>query len=100
MLFKAIRRTARIQALLAGTALIAATAHAQELDRSVLPIQLPKPPTSNILDVRDVKAPMPVTVTAPKGAPNVPVILIDDMGFGASRVFGGPFARPVSSTIC
>ncbi|EMS31276.1 Arylsulfatase [Mariniradius saccharolyticus AK6] len=31
---------------------------------------------------------------APEGAPNVLVILIDDMGFGASEAFGGPIAMP------
>lgn len=28
--------------------------------------------------------------TAPKGAPNVLLILTDDVGFGASSTFGGP----------
>jgi arylsulfatase A-like enzyme len=32
----------------------------------------------------------PATVTAPKGAPNVLLILTDDVGFGASSTFGGP----------
>jgi arylsulfatase len=32
----------------------------------------------------------PVEVTAPKGAPNVLLILTDDVGFGASSTFGGP----------
>jgi arylsulfatase A-like enzyme len=31
---------------------------------------------------------------APEGAPNVVVILIDDMGFGASETFGGPLHMP------
>jgi len=33
-------------------------------------------------------------VKAPKGAPNVIVILIDDQGFGATNTFGGPVATP------
>src|SRR5437879_5491446 len=32
----------------------------------------------------------PKEVTAPKGAPNVLLILTDDVGFGASSTFGGP----------
>ncbi len=32
----------------------------------------------------------PVEVAAPEGAPNVLVILTDDVGFGASSTFGGP----------
>ncbi|MBL7847043.1 MAG: arylsulfatase [Cyclobacteriaceae bacterium] len=31
---------------------------------------------------------------APEGAPNVIVILIDDMGFGVSEAFGGPVSTP------
>ena len=36
----------------------------------------------------------PKEVTAPKGAPNVLVILTDDVGFGASSTFGGPIPTP------
>ncbi len=36
----------------------------------------------------------PAPVTAPKGAPNVIVILTDDVGFGASSTFGGPIPTP------
>jgi arylsulfatase len=36
----------------------------------------------------------PAPVTAPKGAPNVVVILTDDVGFGASGAFGGPIPTP------
>jgi len=71
------------------------TASAQEsLDRSVLPIKAPKRPKYNQLDVREVKPPPRFEVNAPKGAPNVIVVLIDDMGFGASDAFGGPIPMP------
>ena len=36
----------------------------------------------------------PRGVEAPKGAPNVLLILTDDVGFGASSVFGGPIQTP------
>ena len=36
----------------------------------------------------------PKPVEAPKGAPNVLVILTDDVGFGASSTFGGPIPTP------
>jgi arylsulfatase A-like enzyme len=65
-----------------------------ELDRTVLPIKEPKRQTYTELDVRDAKAPPRFHVTAPKGAPNVVVILIDDMGFGVSEAFGGPVTTP------
>jgi arylsulfatase len=36
----------------------------------------------------------PAGVTAPQGAPNVLLILTDDVGFGASSTFGGPIPTP------
>ena len=33
-------------------------------------------------------------VKAPAGAPNVLIVLIDDMGFGQSSAFGGPIHMP------
>src|SRR5215467_400836 len=40
--------------------------------------------------VKDSKPDFPKGVEAPKGAPNVLLILTDDVGFGASTPFGGP----------
>ena len=72
-------------------AVCATAASAQPaMDRTVLPIQEPKRPTYKALDVRDAKAPRPFDVKAPKGAPNVVIVLIDDLGFGATSTFGGP----------
>jgi len=65
-----------------------------DLDRTVLPIKEPKRQTYTELDVRNAKAPERFHVTAPMGAPNVVVILIDDMGFGVSEAFGGPITTP------
>lgn len=66
----------------------------EQIDRSELPIPEPKRPTYTELDVRDVKAPPRFEVKAPAGAPNVVVVLIDDMGFGVSDSFGGPIEMP------
>ncbi len=66
-----------------------------ELDRTVLPIKEPTRQTYKELDARNAKAPERFDVKAPKGAPNVVVILIDDIGFGASDHFGGPINMPV-----
>lgn len=66
-----------------------------ELDRTVLPIAAPERPTFTALDIRDVaERPQRFEVTAPDGAPNVVVVLIDDFGFGVSSTFGGPVATP------
>ena len=72
------------------------TAFAQkQLDRTNLPIQEPKPPTYTELDARNLKAPPLFEVKAPEGAPNVVIVLIDDLGFGAPSTFGGPLQTPI-----
>lgn len=63
-------------------------------DRTSLPIKEPQRLTYTQLDARDAKAPPRWEVIAPKGAPNVVVVLIDDMGFGASGRYGGPLNMP------
>jgi arylsulfatase A-like enzyme len=63
-------------------------------DRTELPIREPKRPKYTELDVRDVKPPPRFEVKAPDGAPNVIVILLDDMGFGVPNSFGGPIPMP------
>jgi len=44
--------------------------------------------------VKDSTPDFPKGVEAPKGAPNVLLILTDDVGFGASSPFGGPIEMP------
>jgi arylsulfatase len=64
-------------------------------DRTTLPIAEPQYPHSNVLDVRNAPPPPPrFEVKAPAGAPNVLIVLIDDMGFGQSGTFGGPLNMP------
>jgi arylsulfatase A-like enzyme len=65
-----------------------------DLDRTVLPIREPEPPTFTELDARNAKAPARFEVKAPEKAPNVVVVLIDDIGFGHSSAFGGPIQMP------
>jgi arylsulfatase A-like enzyme len=67
---------------------------ADTLDRTVLPIPEPTPETITTLDAREAKAPPRFEVKAPEGAPNVVIVLIDDIGFGASSAFGGPIRMP------
>jgi arylsulfatase len=69
------------------------------LDRTVLP--LPEPPTPSITeqDARKAKAPPRFEVKAPAGAPNVVIVLIDDIGFGHASTFGGPVQMPTLQTL-
>jgi len=84
-------------ALLGGmfAALLCASASAQPaLDRTVLPVAEPKRSTYKELDIRTVKPPPRFEVKAPAGAPNVVIVLIDDLGFGVPATFGGPVPMP------
>ena len=67
---------------------------AQQINRTVLPIPDPQPPAITELDARNAKPPPRFELKAPKGAPNVVVVLLDDMGFGQSSAFGGPCHMP------
>ena len=66
----------------------------QKMDRTILPIQPPKHEPITELDARKAKAPVSFSVKAPEGAPNVVVVLIDDIGFGATEPFGGAISTP------
>ena len=78
--------------LLAGV--ITAASAQETFDRTVLPIQEPERPTYSELDVRNVETPPLFEVKAPKKAPNVVIVLIDDIGFGGPSTFGGPIQTP------
>jgi arylsulfatase len=67
---------------------------AGEMDRTVLPIKEPTYPAITELDARNATPPERFGVRAPENAPNVLVILIDDIGFGHSSAFGGPIHMP------
>ena len=70
-----------------------------DLDRSVLPIPdrtaLADPP----LDAREVTIPPIEPLRPPAGAPNVLIVLLDDVGFAASSAFGGPCNTPTAERL-
>jgi arylsulfatase len=76
--------------LAAGLPLPVAAQAPAKLDRTVLPLPEPKRPVYKEIDARNVKAPSRFEVKAPAGAPNVVIVLIDDLGFGVPGTFGGP----------
>jgi arylsulfatase len=81
-------------ALLGGLFSVEATNAQEQLDRTVLPIAEPPRPTYSELDARNVEAPPRFEVKAPDRAPNVVIVLIDDIGFGGPSTFGGPIRTP------
>jgi arylsulfatase A-like enzyme len=77
------------------------TASEQQLGREHLPIPDPKHVGLTTYDAKDpnTKYPPIKELRPPKGAPNVLIVLIDDVGFGASSAFGGPCNTPVAERL-
>ena len=71
-----------------------ATPSSDRLDRSVLPIAPERNQSVVGLRSKDSKGIFPRPVSAPEGAPNVVLVLLDDVGFGASSTFGGLIDTP------
>lgn len=69
------------------------------IDRTVLPIKEPLRQTTKELDVRNAKMPERFEVKAPEGAPNVILVLVDDLGFAGTSIFGGPVSTPTFDRI-
>lgn len=89
------RHTIRRALLACSLALITAGAGlADDFNRTKLPVpQAPFKGKIGLTPADSVKD-FPKEVAAPEGAPNVLVILTDDVGFGASSTFGGPIPTP------
>src|SRR5882757_3401838 len=68
-------------------------------DRTVLPIPEPQYPHSTVFNARNATPPPRFEVKTPLGAPNVLIVLIDDMGFGQSSAFGGPIHMPTVESL-
>ncbi|WP_374529211.1 arylsulfatase [Acinetobacter sp.] len=64
-------------------------------DRTVLPI-VPYQKVGKVAPAINDSDPVawPIEVSAPKGAPNVLLIMTDDVGFGATQTFGGAIPTP------
>lgn len=90
-----MNRLASCLCLTAVLVLVGSPAHAADpLDRTSLPIAEPPVAPITELDARKATPPPRFQVTAPDGAPNVVIVLIDDFGFGSSSAFGGPCRMP------
>jgi len=76
-----------------------AAAAGGDIDRTVLPIPEPATPTITEMDARKATPPPRFDVKAPQGAPNVVIVLIDDIGFGHSSAFGGPAQMPTAEKL-
>jgi arylsulfatase A-like enzyme len=72
-----------------------------DIQRVVLPIPDITRPGLTTYDAKDPDTSYPPIreLRPPEGAPNVLVILIDDVGFGASSAFGGPVNMPTAERL-
>src|SRR6478672_2045504 len=72
---------------------------ADKMDRTVLLIPEPKLKPITTFDARKATPPPLIEVKAPAGAPNVLLVMLDDMGFGMSSAFGGPIHMPTAERL-
>jgi len=72
----------------------------RSVSRSVLPIPERTHLGVTPFDAKDPDARFPAIapLRPPEGAPNVLIVLLDDVGFGASSAFGGPSSNPVRAS--
>jgi arylsulfatase A-like enzyme len=73
----------------------------ESIQREVLPIPDRKAIGLTTYDAKDPETKFPpiTPLRPPRGAPNVLLILLDDVGFGASSVFGGPCQTPTAERL-
>jgi len=73
----------------------------EKTKREILPIPDQPYTGPTVYDAKDPDAKFPPIepLRPPKGAPNVLVILLDDVGFGASSAFGGPIHTPTAERL-
>jgi hypothetical protein len=69
--------------------------------RNILPIPDAKHVGLTTYDAKDPDTTYPpiTALRPPKGAPNVLIIMLDDVGFGGSSTFGGPCTTPTAERL-
>jgi Sulfatase len=73
----------------------------EQQSRSILPIPDVPPVSLTTYDAKDpdTKYPPIAPLRPPAGAPNVLIVLLDDVGFGASSAFGSPINTPTAERL-
>ena len=94
MQFRYFTAMALAVVLVVGLGAALAAEPAAQVDRTELPIKGPWYPPITTLDARDAKAPPVFEVKAPENAPNVVIILLDDLGFGGTSAAGSVMRTP------
>ena len=72
-----------------------------DIQREILPV--PDRPSTGLVtyNAKDPATSFPPIepLRPPAGAPNVLVVLLDDIGFGAASAFGGPCSTPIAERL-
>jgi arylsulfatase A-like enzyme len=73
----------------------------EDVQRTILPIPDRRYAGRLVFDAKDpdAKCPPIQPLRPPPAAPNVLIVLLDDVGFGASSAFGGPVATPTAERL-
>ncbi|WP_300656475.1 hypothetical protein, partial [Pseudomonas sp.] len=87
-------RACKLLFSIASLTLLCAGAMAGEPDRMSLPLADPAFQGQVGTTFADSTTDFPQPHSAPAGAPNVVLILLDDLGFGQPGTFGGPVPTP------
>lgn len=66
----------------------------ETINREILPVPPRKFQGRIGTTYADSEPEVPTMFSAPEGAPNVLVVLLDDVGFGHTSTFGGPVNTP------
>ena len=84
-----------------GQAVGGSAAAGPKVRRDILPIPDVQHVGLTTYDAKDpnTKYPPITMLRPPEGAPNVLIVLIDDVGFGASSAFGGPCNTPTAERL-
>lgn len=95
------RASARLILLLQGLGIawfsvhVVSSLHAQQTyDRTRIPVADVRPEPNQEIDPTKATMPEQKPFGAPANAPNVVIILLDDLGFGGPSAFGGPIRMP------
>jgi arylsulfatase A-like enzyme len=71
------------------------------IQREILPVPDHTYPGTIVFDAKSPEARFPPIqpIRPPEGAPNILIVLLDDVGFGASSAFGGPVNMPTAERL-
>lgn len=71
----------------------------KKIDRTRLPIEVKPTGGKTGITIGESTPPKIEPLNAPEGSPNIVLVLLDDVGFGAAGTFGGPVETPAMDAL-